>query len=78
MKKLFLFSVTLLLISSGFSQIKSPEDFLGYKIGTRYTPHYRIVNYFQYVAQSAPDVVKLQQYGETNEHRPLYLSFISS
>ena len=78
MKKLILFSFTLLLITSAFSQIKSPEDFLRYKIGTRYTPHYRIVNYFQYIAQSAPDVIKLQQYGETNEHRPLYVLFISS
>ena len=61
-----------------FTQIKSPEEFLGYKIGTRYTPHWKIVSYFQYVAQSSPSTVKLQQYGETNEHRPLYLTFISS
>ena len=30
-----------------FAQIKSPEEFLGYKIGTRYTPHWKIVSYFQ-------------------------------
>ncbi|MBL7745678.1 MAG: zinc carboxypeptidase [Chitinophagaceae bacterium] len=60
------------------AQIKSPEEFLGYKIGTRYTPHWKIVSYFQYVAQNSPLMVKLQQYGETNEHRPLYLTFISS
>ncbi|MEI9808396.1 MAG: hypothetical protein WDO16_11290 [Bacteroidota bacterium] len=44
----------------------------------RYTPHWKIVSYFQYVAQTAASAVKLNQYGETNEHRPLYLAFISS
>jgi hypothetical protein len=77
-KKLLLLSISFLLISISFAQIKSPEEFLGYPIGTRYTPHYQLVNYFQYVSQAAPDMVKLQKYGETNEHRPLYLSFISS
>ncbi len=78
MRKLFLFGISFLLITSAFTQIKSPEEFLGYPIGTRYTPHYQIVNYFQYIAKAAPDMVQLRQYGETNEHRPLYLSFISS
>ena len=60
------------------SQVKSPEDFLGYKIGSRYTPHYQLVNYFKHVAETMPGMVRLEQYGETNEHRPLYLSYISS
>ncbi len=63
---------------AGNTQLKSPEDFLGYKIGTRYTPHFKIVNYFNYVAAAMPSMVKLQQYGETNEGRPLLLTFISS
>lgn len=73
-----LLSIILFFTVGAFSQLKSPEEFLGYKIGTRYTPHWRVVSYFQYVAQSLPGNVKLQQYGETNEHRPLYLAFISS
>lgn len=60
------------------AQVKSPEAFLGYKIGSRYTPHFQVVNYFKHVAEAMPNIVKLQQYGETNEKRPLYLSFISS
>ncbi len=60
------------------AQVKSPEAFLGYKIGSRYTPHFQVVNYFKHVAEAMPSLVKLQQYGETNEKRPLYLSFISS
>ncbi|MCG2617645.1 M14 family metallopeptidase [Terrimonas sp. NA20] len=69
-------AVSLSLFS--FAQLKSPEAYLGYKIGTRYTPHWRVVSYYQYVAQTLPANVKLVQYGETNEHRPLYTAFISS
>lgn len=68
----------LLITCTAIAQVKSPGEFLGYKIGTRYTPHWKVVNYFQYIAQTLPKSVKLQQYGETNEHRPLYLTFISS
>ena len=78
MKKIVLLLAVCIIAATGFAQIKSPEEFLGYPIGSRYTPHYKIVNYFQYVADAAPSLVKMQQYGETNEHRPLYLSFISS
>ena len=77
-RKLFLLPALLLFSFFSIAQLKSPEDFLGYKIGSRFTPHWKIVSYFQYVAQSTPAMVKLQQYGETNEHRPLYLAFISS
>jgi hypothetical protein len=60
------------------AQVKSPEEFLGYKVGTRYTPHWKIVSYFQYVASAVPSMVKLQQYGETNEGRPLLVAFVSN
>ncbi|MDI3322107.1 M14 metallopeptidase family protein [Pinibacter soli] len=71
------FLVCLIAITS-FAQLQSPEQFLGYKIGSRYTPHYKIVNYFNYLAKQSPDMVKLEQYGETNEGRPLLLAFIST
>lgn len=73
---LFISAFFLTLVS--LAQLKSPEAFLGYKIGTRYTPHWRVVSYYQYVAQTMPAAVKLVQYGETNEHRPLYTAFVSS
>ena len=77
MQKRFLFSLHLLLITVfSFSQLKSPEEFLGYKIGSRYTPHFKVVNYFNHVAANSN--ITLEQYGETNEGRPLYLAFISS
>lgn len=70
--------VVILYSSSLFSQnIQSPNDFLGYELGTRFTRHHKVVEYFKYVSQQLPNVV-LEKYGETNEHRPLYISYISS
>src|SRR5215470_3328865 len=60
------------------AQLKSPEQFLGYKIGTHFTPHWKVVNYFQYIANSSPTTVKIEQYGQTNEGRPLLVAFIST
>jgi hypothetical protein len=58
--------------------VQSPEQFLGYKIGSHFTPHYKIVDYFKSVDKNSPAMVKLEQYGQTNEGRPLLLAFISS
>ncbi|GAB2652576.1 M14 family metallopeptidase [Flavihumibacter cheonanensis] len=66
------------MVSGTHAQLKSPEAFLGYKVGTHYTPHYRIVQYFQHLAKEAPQQLKLEQYGETNEGRPLLLATIAS
>ncbi len=59
------------------AQIQTPEQFLGYKPGDRFTPHYRMVDYFEHVAAQNPNV-KLIQYGETNEKRPLIVAILSS
>jgi hypothetical protein len=59
-------------------QLKSPDQFLGYQLGERYTPHHKIVSYFQQAAAAKPQNMKLEQYGETNEGRPLMLAFIAS
>ena len=63
---------------SANAQLKSPEEFLGYKIGAHFTPHWKVVSYFQHVAGNVSGMVKLQQYGETNESRPLLVAFIST
>ncbi|RYY30905.1 MAG: zinc carboxypeptidase, partial [Chitinophagaceae bacterium] len=61
-----------------FAQLQSPEQFLGYKLGARYTPHFNVVNYFRHVAANTGSQMKLEQYGTTNEGRPLVLAYISS
>jgi len=78
MKRFFSCLLTCLIAVTSFAQLQSPEQFLGYKVGSRYTPHYKIVNYFNYLAKQLPDMMKLEQYGETNEGRPLLLAFVST
>ena len=77
-RKLFVVILFFLFIfKTGLGQLQSPEQFLGYKIGTRYTPHWRIVDYYKYIATAVPNMVKLQQYGQTNEGRPLLVVYVS-
>ena len=79
MRKLMLAIVFGMLCKIAFSQnVVSPEKFLGYPLGNHFTPHFKIVNYFKQVAENAPNIVKLEQYGETNEGRPLLLAFIAA
>ena len=78
MKLQFVLFLTLFSFGTVFSQnIASPSDFLGYDLGTRFTRHHNVVDYFKYVSNTLSNV-QLEQYGETNEHRPLYVSYISS
>ena len=78
-KIIAIFSGLLILFNSAISQAPpSPEAFLGYKLGDHFTQHYKIVNYFKAVAESMPAQVRLEQYGETYEGRPLLLAFIAS
>ena len=78
-KNLFLvFIIVCSTYASVAQQLKSPDEFLGYPIGTKFTPHYKIVSYFEYAAAAMPQQMQFQKYGETYEGRPLYLAFISS
>ncbi len=69
---LFLFTVTI------SAQLKSPSEFLGYELGTEFTRHHEVVDYFEHLAKEASDKVKLTVYGQTNERRPLLLTYVSS
>ena len=75
--KAFLLVFVLCTTTIFSQQIQTPSAFLGYEIGSRFTRHHKVVDYFKYVSKTLPNV-KLEKYGETNEHRPLYLSYISS
>ena len=80
MQKLFvILLVGLSLQTLSFAQkIQSPNAFLGYDIGTEFSRHHQVVDYFKAVANALPNQVKLEQYGKTNERRPLYLAYVSS
>ncbi|MEO6524942.1 MAG: M14 metallopeptidase family protein [Mucilaginibacter sp.] len=78
MKNFFALIIAVCFSVNAFAQkIQSPSEFLGYKLGDQFTYHYRIVEYFKYIAQVSKNV-KLQQYGTTNEGRPLIAAFIAS
>ena len=62
----------------GGGQAPSPDVFLGYPLGSHFTPHDKIVAYFRQVARSVPDRMLLKEYGKTYEGRPLLLAFIAS
>ncbi len=80
MQRLFTFLlVSLCATSLTLAQsILSPSEFLGYDIGTQFSRHHQVVDYFKHVASAASNQVKLEQYGTTNERRPLYLAYITS
>lgn len=59
------------------TNILSPAEFLGYELGSEWTPHYRVVNYFRHVAAQSP-LVKFEKYGETYEGRELMLAYVTS
>ncbi|WP_299261250.1 M14 family metallopeptidase [uncultured Aquimarina sp.] len=78
MKKILL---TLLVVSTTWvfaqNNVQSPASFLGYEIGSQFTRHADVVNYFNHVAANS-DLVTYQTYGKTNERRPLTYAIITS
>ena len=57
--------------------IQSPEQFLPTDYGKHFTPHHLLVDYFEHVAENSDQVI-LNEYGQTNERRPLLWAIISS
>lgn len=79
MKKILLpFFVLIITFVQAQTKLQSPLQFLGYELGDRFTPHYRMVEYFKHVAEATPTQVRVQQYGETYEHRSLIYAIIAS
>src|SRR5688500_2284522 len=77
-------SVALLALLALFSlaataqqPVPSPEEFLGYGMGERFTPHHRILDYFRELGRKS-SLVTVRTIGETYEHRPLVLATITS
>ncbi|PUZ22873.1 zinc carboxypeptidase [Chitinophaga parva] len=79
MRRLLLLAVLLLALTAQAqtTSLQSPQQFLGYTLGTQYTPYYKVEAYFRYIAANAPNV-RLQQYGTTYENRPLLLAAVSA
>jgi hypothetical protein len=69
--------IFLSFINCNSQTIKSPDEFLGYELGTQFTFHYRAVDYFRYVAESSP-MADYREYGTTYEGRLLGVCIVSS
>lgn len=59
------------------STIPTPEEFLGYEIGSRVTEHSRINAYYEILAELS-DRTSLIEIGQTHEKRKLYVLIVSS
>ena len=77
MLRKLLFTLTSLSLVSVQSQLQTPDQFLGYELGSYFTRHHQVVDYFKYLDKNSLKL-KLQPYGKTNEGRLLQLAFISS
>lgn len=75
-------SLSLLFVSLSYvllaQALQSPDQFLGYPLGAKYSRHHRVVEYFKSVAAAKPEMVKVEKYGQTNEGRELMIGIIAS
>lgn len=74
--KIFLLAFLCSFISFA-QQLQSPSKFLGYPLGSKFTRHHQIVEYFNYLAKNSNQLI-LAPYGKTNEGRRLNIAYISS
>lgn len=72
------FVLLFITLTLNAQELKSPSEFLGYELGTRFTRHHQVVDYYQYLSEVAKDRMQLTEYGKTNEQRPLLLAYLSS
>ena len=70
-------ALVLFVNAIGYGQLQSPSEFLGYTIGTQFTRHADVVDYFEHVALHS-DMVRYKAYGKTNERRSLTYAVVSS
>ena len=71
MKSIIKFFILFVIISDVNSQnLKSPSEFLGYEIGTQFSRHSQVVDYFDHIALEMNKNVSLVNYGKTYERRP--------
>jgi hypothetical protein len=78
MTRLIYLLFVLLSFQPAFAQTQTPDEFLGFPLGSGFAYHHLIADYFKSVQSQNTDRMKLVRYGTTNEGRPLMLAFVSS
>jgi hypothetical protein len=71
-------ALLLFLLASPLAASPTPAAFLGWEIGERFTPHHRILDYFEALAAARPERISLEHFGSTVERRPLTYAVITS
>ncbi len=72
--------LTIFLISSSAiwcQDIQSPSDFLGHELGTYFSRHHQVMEYFEYLGSNS-DMIIVEEYGRTDENRKLVTAIVSS
>lgn len=59
------------------AQTKSPDEFLGYALGSRFTSHEQVIDYFKYLGKVSKNL-KIVSYGKSYEGRELLVAIVSS
>jgi Zinc carboxypeptidase len=78
MRLLYISLLLTVVITVRGQELPSPQQFLGYALGSHFTPHDKIVAYFREVAKAAQGRMLLKEYGRTYEGRPLLLAVVGS
>lgn len=78
MYRLSISFILLLILGSASAQLQSPGEVLGYELGTYFSRHHQVVDYFDHLETNTDGMLKVEEYGRTNENRELILAYISS
>ena len=63
---------------AGAGPLLTPQQFLGYTLGSRFTPHSEVLRYAAHVVAHTPTRMRIQPYGRTYENRPLEVVQVAS
>ncbi len=69
--------LSILFSFQAFAQLQSPDEFLGYELGERWTLHHQVLSYVNHVAEES-EYVRIHPYGTTNQHRELVYLIVTS
>ncbi len=72
-----IFLISFVTVQAAFAQLQSPDEFLGYELGERWTQHHNVLNYVRHVAEES-EFVTLHTYGETYQNRELVYLLVTS
>src|SRR4051812_14545794 len=77
LRRLSVIVLFIVFATAALAQTPTPDEFLGYKLGDRFTSWDHILDYFNELAKKS-NLITLQTFGHTYEGRPLVLAIITS